>query len=259
MPFALITGASGGIGLSIAHELAKRKIDVLLIARSEEKLSKVKREIIEKYNVNAEFLCLDLSVPGSAKSVHDWITRNSYSVNILVNNAGYGIWGNVEKTPVSQLGNMIQLNMVTLVELCHLMIPDLKKHKPSYILNIASTAAYQAVATLTTYGASKSFVVLFTRGLRKELEGSNISVTCASPGATSTNFIDRAGMERLKERAEKFSMTASQVGKIAVKGMFNKKAEVIPGLMNWISVQLTYILPKGIIETIAAGLYKTNP
>jgi len=258
MPFALITGASGGIGLSIAHELAKRKIDLLLVARSEEKLAEAKKNITEKYKVNVEFISLDLSVPEGARSVYTWIIKNSYPISILVNNAGYGIWGNVDKTPLPQLLNLMQLNMVTLVELCHLMIPELKKQKQSYILNIASTAAYQAVPTLVTYAATKSFVVLFTRGLRNELRETNISVTCVSPGATSTNFIDRAGMAILKERAEKFSMPADQVAKIAINGMFHKKAEIIPGLMNWVSVQLTYLFPKHIIETIAAGLYKTK-
>ncbi len=259
MAFALITGASGGIGLCLAHEFAKRKIDVLFVARSEKNLAAAKKDIIEKHKVKVEFLSLDLSVPGSAKLVHDWIMKNGFDVTILVNNAGYGIWGNVEKTPIAQLSNMMQLNMITLTELCHMMIPELRKHPESYILNVASTAAYQAVPTLATYAASKSFVVLFTRGLRKELMGTNISVTCLSPGATSTNFIDRAGMQILKDRAEKFSMTADQVAKTAVNGMFHHKSEVIPGFTNWISVQLTYLLPKALIETIAAGLYKTNP
>src|SRR5262249_17310239 len=97
-----------------------------------------------------------------------------------------------------------------------------------------------------------------TRGLRKELQHSSISVTCLSPGATSTNFIDRAGMMVLKERAEKFSMSADAVAKIAIRGMLNKKAEIVTGLMNWLSVQFTYFLPKGLIENIAAGLYKTR-
>ncbi len=258
MAFALITGASGGIGLSIAHELAKRKIDLLLIARSEEKLAAAKTDLKKNYNIKVEILSLDLSLPDSAKSVLDWVIKNSFAVNILVNNAGYGIWGTVEKTSLAQLSNMMQLNIVTLAELCHTMLPELKRHPQSYILNVASTAAYQAVPTLVTYAASKSFVVLFTRGLRKELQDSTVSVTCLSPGATSTNFIDRAGMESLKERAEKFSMTAGEVAKIAVTGMFKQKAEVIPGFMNWISVQFTYVLPKGIIENIAAGLYKTR-
>jgi short-subunit dehydrogenase len=259
MAFALITGASGGIGLSMAHELAKRKNNLLLVSRSEDKLAAAKKEIEEKYKVTVEFLSLDLSKPGSASVLASWISKNSFEVNILVNNAGYGIWGNVEKTPLAQLGNLMQLNMVTVAELCQVMLPELKRHAQSYILNIASTAAYQAVPTLATYAASKSFVLLFTRGLRRELNGTNISVTCVSPGATSTNFIDRAGMEALKEKAEKFSMTANQVAKISIDGMFARKAEVIPGFINWLSVQFTYLLPKSLIETIAAGLYKVKP
>jgi len=109
MAFALITGASGGIGLSMARELARRKIDLLLVARSEEKLNAVKKELQEKYQVKAEFLSTDLSKPGSAVVVTDWITKNSFAVSILINNAGYGIWGAVEKTPWIQLNNMMQL------------------------------------------------------------------------------------------------------------------------------------------------------
>src|SRR6478609_6354672 len=136
MAFALITGASGGIGLSLARELAQRKIDLLLVARSEDKLSDAKKELEEKYKVKVEFLSCDLSKPGSVSAITDWITKNSFPVNILVNNAGYGIWGTVENTPWVQLSNMMQLNMVTLAELCHAMLPGLKKHSQSYILNV---------------------------------------------------------------------------------------------------------------------------
>ncbi len=195
MAFALITGASGGIGLSMAYELAQRKINLLLVARSEDKLAAAKKDLVEKYRVKVEFLSTDLSKPGSAGVVTDWVTKNSFPVSILINNAGYGIWGAVEQTPWAQLNNMMQLNMTTVAELCHGMLPELRKHTHSYILNVASTAAYQAVPTLAAYAASKSFVILFTRGLRKELQDSPISVTCLSPGATSTSFIDRAGME----------------------------------------------------------------
>ncbi len=259
MTFALITGASGGIGLDIAHELAQRKINLLLVARSEENLSKAKKNISEKYGVSVEYLSTDLSSSEGVTAVTNWISKNNFQINILVNNAGYGLWGSVEKTPWDQLNNMMRLNMISVVELCQSLLPELKKHKQSYIMNIASTASYQAVPTLATYAATKSFVLLFTRGLRKELNKTNVSVTCVSPGATATSFVDRAGMnDFLKKRAEKFSMKSDEVARTAVRGMFNKKAEVIPGFMNWFSVQMTYLLPKGIPETIAEGLYKTK-
>jgi len=258
MPYALLTGASGGIGLCLAHELAARKIDLILVARSTDKLERLSREISEKYGVKAEYLSLDLSESTSIPTLIAWLHSRSFEVNILINNAGYGLWGNFEATEWKDLQNMMQLNMTTLAHLCHAMIPELKKHKNSYILNVASTASYQAVPTLATYAATKAFVVLFTRGLRLELKKTGISVTCLSPGATSTNFVERAGMEAMKERAEKFSMKPEVVAKIAIEGMFKGKSEILPGFVNWISVQLTYFMPKSVPEKIAAGLYKID-
>ncbi len=258
MKFVLITGASGGIGLSIARELAKRKNNLLLVARSTDKLQRICRDLEEEYGIKAEYLSEDLSNPLATQTVLEWLRTNAYSVDTLVNNAGYGVWGRVDSTPADQLNNMMQLNMNAVVNMCHALLPELKKHPKAYIMNVASTAAYQAVPTLATYAASKAFVVLFTRGLRRELKDTNISVTCVSPGATSTNFIDRAGMEAMRERAEKFSMTPESVGAIAVNGMLNGKAEVLPGFTNWFSVQLTYFVPKFITEKIAEGLYKTK-
>ncbi|MBS1490785.1 MAG: SDR family oxidoreductase [Bacteroidetes bacterium] len=258
MPYALITGASGGIGLAMAHELAQRKIDLLLVARSSEKLFQIQKELTERYGVRIEYLSIDLSLAGSAYAVLDWTIKNNFSVYILINNAGYGTWGEVAETPLEKLTNMMQLNMLTLVELCHIFLPQLKKQPQSYILNVASTASYQAVPTLSVYAASKSFVVLFTRGLKRELKSTPVSVTCVSPGATSTNFISRAGLDSMKERAEKFSMRADAVARIAIRGMFGKKTEVITGFANWLSVQLTYLLPKFIPEKIAESLYKNK-
>jgi uncharacterized protein len=258
MAYALITGASGGIGLCLARELATRKIDLLLIARSTEKLSSICQELQKEFGIRADYLSVDLSSPNSPTAVTIWLQEKGYQVAILINNAGYGIWGPMESTPIDDINNMMQLNMSTVVNLTYAMLPELKKHSKSYILNVASTAAYQAVPTLAIYAASKAFVVLFTRGLRLELKGSPISVTCLSPGATSTNFIDRAGMDAMKERAEKFSMKPEVVAKIAIEGMFKGKAEILPGFVNWISVQLTYLMPKGVPEKIAAGLYKVD-
>ncbi len=258
MAYALITGASGGIGLCLARELAQRKIDLLLVARSVDKLSSICTELKKEFSIQAEYLSLDLSESNSVSSVMNWLKEKSYPVNILINNAGYGIWGTVESTSADKLNNMMQLNMNVVANLSHALLPELKKHSKSYILNVASTAAYQAVPTLATYAASKAFVVLFTRGLRFELKGTSVSVTCLSPGATSTNFIDRAGMDAMKERAEKFSMKPEAVAKIGIDGMFKGKAEILPGFVNWISVQMTYLMPKFIPEKIAAGLYKTE-
>src|SRR5260221_12528500 len=256
MAYAVVTGASSGIGRCLSRELAAQKYDVLLIARSGDKLAAECQSLQTKYGINASYLVLDLSEKVSTDRITQWIDQHRVDVGILVNNAGYGLWGEVEKTDFAKLDNMIALNIGTLAGLCHRMIPYLRKKTPSYILNVASTAAYQAVPTMTAYAATKAFVVLFSRGLRGELKRSGISVSCLIPGATSTGFIDRAGMEILKERAEKVSMKPEAVARIAIRGLFKGKTEIIPGFINWISVKFTYFLPKYLIEKIAAGLYK---
>ena len=255
MGYAIVTGASGGIGLCLAREFAAKKYDLLLIARSEDKLLVLAESLQREFNIKASYLALDLSEKKSIPAIKNWIDQNNIAIDVLVNNAGYGTWGVFEQSDLVQLENMMHLNMNAMVDLCYLMIPYLKKKSPAYLLNIASTAAYQAVPTLTTYAATKAFVVLFTRGLRWELKGSGISVSCLSPGATSTGFIDRAGMKSMQERAEKFSMKPEAVAKIAIDQMFRGKAEIVPGFINWISVKLTYFLPKYLIEKIASGLY----
>lgn len=254
--FALITGASGGIGYYFAHELARKKHNVLLVARSGDKLMELKNLLTERYQIQCEYVAMDLSVAGAADQLFDWCTTRNYEINILINNAGYGLFGYFEKQEVTEVKNMMQLNMNTLMELCHIFLPMLKAKPKAYIMNVASTASYQAVPTLSVYAATKAFVVLFTRGLRYELKNTSVSVSCFSPGATSTNFIDRARLQAIKERADKFSMSAGSVARIGIDGMFKGKPEIIPGFVNWFSSQLTGFVPKVLTEKIAAGLYK---
>ena len=258
MSYALITGGSKGIGKEIALQLAAKGYNILLVARSAEELKLVKTEIESKYKVKSEVFQADLSHTGSPKLIFEWCESNKYDINILINNAGYGLWGFVEDLSIETQLSMIQLNVNALAELTLRFIPLLKKAPKAYIMNVASTAAYQAVPSLAAYAATKSFVVLFTRGLRFELKKTSVSVTCLSPGATDTNFTNRAGMQAMQAVADKFNMQADIVAKIALNGMFARKAEIIPGFTNWISVMATYYLPKPIIEGIAANLYLKN-
>jgi short-subunit dehydrogenase len=175
----------------------------------------------------------------------------------LVNNAGYGLWGRFEQLGLAEQQNMLQLNMTLPVALTHALLPALHQAPKAYVLNVASTAAYQAVPSLTLYAASKAFLLSFSRGLRYELKASNVSVTCLCPGATTTSFADRAGMgAELQATASKVSMTAEAVAEAAVNGMLAGEAEIIPGVLNKVSAGLTNVVPKGIVEKIAAGIYE---
>ncbi|MBF9239226.1 SDR family oxidoreductase [Hymenobacter sp. BT683] len=258
MAYALVTGASRGIGRAIALLLAQRGYDLLLVARSEDQLRALAQEIAQHHQRQAHVLALDLAAPGAAETVAEWgVQQASGQLAVLVNNAGYGLWGRFESLRLAEQQNMLQLNMALPVALTHLLLPALHQVPRAYVLNVASTAAYQAVPSLALYAASKAFLLSFSRGLRYELKHSNVSVTCLCPGATTTSFADRAGMgAELQATANKVSMSAEAVADVAVAGMLAGEAEVVPGVLNKVSAGLTSFVPKGIVEKIAAGIYE---
>jgi short-subunit dehydrogenase len=257
MEYALITGASKGIGKAIATDLAARGFNVLLVARSEELLQQEAARISAMYPVKADWLALDLSTAEGAQDVYDWCRAKGYTVQALVNNAGYGLSGPFEKYSPEQYTNMMTLNMSTLVSLTRLFLPDLRNQSRSYILNIASSAAYQAVPGLSIYAATKAFVLMFSRGLRQELHKTSVSVTCVCPGATDTDFPNRAqvGPKGLKA-AGKLNMSPETVALLATRAMLSGKAEVITGFVNKVGATLAWLLPKNLVENIAGKIYE---
>jgi uncharacterized protein len=257
MTYALITGASKGIGKAIALELAARKKNLLVVARNEQQLLQLKSEAGAKYGVEVHYLAMDLSRPHAARDVHQWCSQNKYAVDVLVNNAGYGLSGSFHSHALEDHLNMMQLNMNTVIEMTYHFLPDLKRQPRAYIMNIASSAAYQAVPFLSLYAASKSFVLQFSRGLKHELTGSGVTVTCVNPGATDTDFVSRAQVgKKGQDLAKKFNMRPDQVAKTAVDAMFRGKLEVITGALNKLGAVLAWLLPKNTIEKASAKIYQ---
>jgi short-subunit dehydrogenase len=176
---------------------------------------------------------------------------------VVVNNAGYGLNGRFEELSVKDQLNIIDVNIRAQVSISHTFIPILRSFPRSYLLNVGSTTAFQTVPFLNIYAASKAFVLSFTRGLRFELRQSPISVSCLIPGSTDTDFVNRAGMGLKTLRiADRFNMTPEKVAKIAVKGLFAGKAEIIPGFTNRLNGFLPKFFPKIFVEKIAAGIYE---
>ncbi|MTI32430.1 SDR family NAD(P)-dependent oxidoreductase [Xanthovirga aplysinae] len=250
MSYALITGASKGIGKALVHEFASRGYSILAIARSERLLKDLVITIENRYPVTAKYLAIDLTEEGAVKKVVEWSQTETKELKVLVNNAGYGMWGHFNQMNFEMQENMMQLNMHSLVALSYAFLPQLLKQPKAFILNVSSLTAYQAVPTLNIYAATKAFVLLFSRGLSRELKGSSVFVCCLSPGATQTEFLKRAGMGSMEGMAKIVSMTPEKVAKIAVNGMFNWKKEIIPGFMNLLSIKLLKLLPKGVSERI---------
>ncbi len=257
MNYALITGASKGIGKAIAINLAQKGHAVILVARSEELLKDLSVEINQQYNVPAAYLAIDLTDPMAPQQILDWCISNNYSVNILINNAGYGLNGFLEAYPLKTHLEMMQVNMNSLLALTYLFLPHLKKLPKAFIGNIASGAAYQAVPGLNTYAATKAFVLSFSRGLAYELRNSTVSVSCVCPGATDTDFANRAHVTNAKaiKMAKKFNMSPSVVAQIAVDGILAGKVEIVPGFINKMAKVLANLLPDRLLEKSAAGIY----
>ncbi|MHA8065219.1 SDR family NAD(P)-dependent oxidoreductase [Aquirufa sp. ROCK2-A2] len=257
MSYAVITGGSKGIGKEIALELASRGYNLLIVARNSYELQMVKDEIKKKFNLEVEFLVADLSQMDAIDRLYEWVIEKNVDVRILVNNAGYGLVGAFEKYSLSDHQKMMQVNMNAVVELCYRFYPILEGKGQTYILNIASSTAYQAIPLMSLYAATKVFVLNFSRGLHHEWKSRGISVTAVSPGATSTSFNDRANLqEKARKAAEKVTMTPEAVAKLAIEGMFAKKPEVITGFINKLGAFLAWIAPKSISEKVAKGIYE---
>lgn len=257
MEFALITGASKGIGLAIAKELAAKKINVLLVARNAVQLSNAANELKKQYGVEAFHFCADLTHQDSPKKIHEWCILHNYSVNILVNNAGYGISGVFDSHAVDEHIAMINVNMIAVLKLIALFLPSMRQQKKSYILNIGSSAAYQSVPYLSTYAASKAFIVSFSRALQYELRKTSVVVSVVSPGVTDTDFSITASVpEKGMKAAKKVSMTPEAVAAIAVKNLFSEKTETLTGFITKFTVFFVKLLPKKFSEKTAAGFYQ---
>ena len=257
MSYALITGASKGIGRAIAIELASKKINILLVARSQNLLEELAAEIEKNYGVQCHYLVSDLSKPDAAEAIYQWCVDQGFSVTILVNNAGYGLSGSFESRSIQEHIEMINVSIIATIKLIHLFLPQLKQQPKSYILNIGSSSAYQSVPYLSTYAAAKSFILSFTRSLKYELKNSNVKVTVVNPGVTDTDFPIRANVpEKGLKTAEKVSMSPEAVAKIAVNSMFKGKAEVLTGFITKATVFFVKLLPKNFSERTAAKFYQ---
>ncbi|GAB3556524.1 SDR family NAD(P)-dependent oxidoreductase [Spirosoma fluminis] len=257
MAYALVTGASKGIGLAIAQELARRKFDLLLVARSESALRQEASRLTSTFGVKTDMLAADLAQPESAQRVFDWCQQQGYTVQLLVNNAGYGLSGPFESHPLAAHLDMLAVNNTALVQLCYLFLPQLQQQPRAYILNIGSSAAYQAVPRLSLYAASKALVLQFSRGLAQELRRTSVTVTCVCPGSTDTDFVTRAQIgEKGRKAAQRVNMTPADVARQAVDATLAGRTELITGALNKLGAFMAWLMPKRVVEQTAGSIYE---
>jgi uncharacterized protein len=255
---ALITGASTGIGFEFAKLLAADGYNLVLIARDEQKLREIAASLPSKFNISVKIYSKDLSVTSDIENLIRQIREDAGTIEVLVNNAGFGLSGAFVDTDLARELEMIQLNVVSLVIFTKLLAKEMVQGKGGKILNVASTAAFQPGPLMAIYYATKAFVLSFSEALGEELKESGVTVTALCPGPTATQFSKRAELEqsRLFKGAIIPVLDAATVAKIGYDGLSKGQRVVIPGLINKIGAFSVRFTPRKLVAQIAKQLNK---
>lgn len=254
MSYALVTGASSGIGWELAKVFARNGHNLILVARSTDKLESLKSELKQSHKINVEVVSLDLSKQNSAEDLFILTQKKNLEVDILVNNAGFGDHGLFADHEKSRLEDMILLNILTLTKLTKLFLPQMLEKKSGKILNVASTAAFQAGPLMTVYYATKAYVLSFSEGLHEELDESGIAVTALCPGPTESGFMEAANVSNMA-LMEKIKMpTSKEVAEYGYRALMKNQAVAVHGVLNNILASSTGFAPRAITRKIVKKL-----
>ena len=251
MQYALIAGGSKGIGLAIAHALAKRHYNLILVARNLNKLEESKALLEKKYGIGVFIFQMDLSKPEAAAEITGFCKAKNLPVSMLCNVAGLGGASDYLSIPLSETRYMIHLNIESMVALTHQMLPVLKNNKPAYILNVASMAGFAPIPVKNIYSATKSAVIFFSRALRSQLENTNISVSCLCPGPVFTKpEIEKDTIDKMGWFGKQMAVPPWRVGEIAVQQTLKKSFIIVPGLLTKITAFFVRALPDKLLVNI---------
>ena len=254
MAAALITGASSGIGLALARVFAADGVDVILSARSEDRLRELANEVRETYRVKARVIPADLSRPGQAQRVYDRVVATGWQVDCLVNNAGFGVYGDFAETDWMAEAAMVQVNIVALTQLTKLFLPEMIARDRGKILNVASTAAFQPGPMMAVYFATKAYVLSFSEAIAHELRGTGVHVTALCPGATETGFQRAAGATGSRVFDSRKLPTGADVAVYGYEVLQRQKRVAVHGAINKMLAFGTRLLPRRAVVAITKML-----
>ena len=254
MKTVLITGASSGIGEALAYVYAEHQYNLILVARRIDNLEAIKKEILEKYKIKVVNVQLDLSKADSSNQLYKFVKAQELTVDVLINNAGFGLQESFTESDIVREEDMINLNILTLTKLTKLFISDMIDLESGHIINIASTAAYQPLPYFAIYGATKSYVLSFSEAIAYELRKSAIKLTVICPGATQSEFANTAEVSDISifNRAP----TSMQLAEYTFESMQKNRTVAVYGLMNRFLVFSQRFLPSRLIVAIAARFFR---
>ncbi|HKS94618.1 MAG TPA: SDR family oxidoreductase [Terriglobia bacterium] len=252
--YALITGASSGIGESFARTLAARRRNLVLVARSKEKLESLAADLRAAHAILAEALPADLSAPGAAAGLTRKLEERGLEIDLLVNNAGFGAQGRFWQLALDRQLEMLRLNVNALVELTYLLLPRMVEQRRGALINVSSTASFQPVPYIATYAATKAFVASFSMALAEEVREYGVKVVTLCPGGTRTNFFDAGQYRRRKFPGG--LQPAEEVVAAALRGLDRGGGLVVPRFLNKASVFVQRLVPRSAVMKVSADLFR---
>jgi len=247
---ALITGASAGIGLSFARVFAEHGFNLVLTARREDRLQAIAAGLAQQYGVGVRTIAADLADPDAPKRMTDELTEAGIAVDVLVNNAGFGLYGPFTDTAWDTELQMLRVNIVALTALTKLLLPGMVARRYGRILNVGSTAAFQPGPLMAVYYATKAYVLSFSEALANELAGSGVTVTALCPGPTASEFQSAAQLEKSRLVGFLRMQTSDEVARAGYEALMKGKPVVVPGLTNWLGSQSPRFFPRRWVTAI---------
>jgi uncharacterized protein len=254
---ALITGASSGIGFDLAHLFARDGYNVVLVARSEEKLQQLARDLEQHHNVTATVVVADLARPEAPREVFERV-RQLGQIDFLVNNAGYGLGGKFVETNLQMELDMIQVNISALTHLTKLFLPGMVARGHGRVMNVASTAAFQPGPLMAVYYATKAYVLSFSEAIAEECSATGVTVTALCPGPTDTGFAAAADLTNVRLFNLMKPMSSMDVARVGYRAMLRGKRVVVSGLANKLSAQSVRVTPRVIVTKVVKKLQENR-
>jgi short-subunit dehydrogenase len=250
MSNVLITGASGGLGYELAKLFARDRHNLALVARSGDKLAQVASEL-QGLGIKVSTFALDLTAPTAPKFLFDQVRSAGLTIDILINNAGFGAFGEFAQMSNEEILGQIQLNITALTELTRLFLPAMLARHSGRIMNVASTAGFQPGPLMAVYYATKAYVISFTEAIANEVRNSGVTATCFCPGATHTGFAKRAGNDKSRLFKQLGAMSVEKVALDGYRAVMEGRGLVISGAHNWLLAQSTRFAPRNLLTAIS--------
>jgi short-subunit dehydrogenase len=251
--WALVTGASAGIGVALAEELAAGGTHLLLTARRLDRLEKLAGELHKKHNVQTQVFAADLAKREAQQKIFDYTKERGLRIDLLINNAGFGQYGELQTVDRQRLIDMVEVNCTAVVHLTRLFLADMVPRRSGDILIVASTAAFQAVPYISTYAATKAFDLYFAEGLAEEMKPHGIRVCALCPGSTESEFHAVAGQEKFTTKKQE---SAEKVARTGLRALADGRSYVISGLGNYLGAHSQRIVSRRMVTRVAAHMFR---